>query len=405
MTELTLGEFDKILDYMINNNHRLIDNGDTPIAVDIEGEAGIGKTSIVEAVARRKQMTFVKVNLSQIEETADLVGFPYKEYLVKINGEEKWISADLLKDMNCDFVATNQSRMSYAVPSWVPRDENPNGTMLVLDDYSRANQLIIQAIMELINTGSYMSWKLPKYTNIVLTSNPDDGNYSVSTLDNAQRSRLVTFNAKFDINLWAKWAENFGIDGRAINFALYYNTELFEPKNNVVVANARNYTTFCRAIAGLPKWDDDKSLEIILEISTGCFLDKNQVVGTLFTQFIRNRLDKLISPEKLLNGDWDTVKQEIINCVYDNGSTSSYNYKANIANILGTRFMNYCDKYLGTDKADSKKVADRIDKFVTSETQLFSQDIMYNIVKTICSNHTSLTNRWFLNKNIRQIAI
>ena len=79
MTELTLGEFEKILDYMINNNHRLIDNGDTPIAVNIEGEAGIGKTSIVEAVARRKQMTFVKVNLSQIEETADLVGFPYKE--------------------------------------------------------------------------------------------------------------------------------------------------------------------------------------------------------------------------------------------------------------------------------------------------------------------------------------
>ena len=188
MTELTLGEFEKILDYMINNNHRLIDNGDTPIAVDIEGDAGIGKTSIVEAVARRKQMTFVKVNLSQIEETADLVGFPYKEYLVKINGEEKWISADLLKDMNCDFTATNQSRMSYAVPSWVPREENPNGTMLVLDDYSRANQLIIQAIMELINTGSYMSWKLPKYINIVLTSNPDDGNYSVSTLDNAQKS-------------------------------------------------------------------------------------------------------------------------------------------------------------------------------------------------------------------------
>lgn len=390
---------------MIDNNHRLIDAGDTPIAVNIEGEAGIGKTSVVEAVAREKKMTFVKVCLSQIEETADLVGFPYKEYLVKLNGEEKWVSADLLKDMNCDFETTNKSRMSYAVPSWVPTEENPNGTMLVLDDYSRASSMLLQAVMELINTGSYISWKLPKYTNIVLTSNPDSGEYSVQTLDNAQKSRLVTFNGKFDIQQWAKWAENFGIDGRAINFALYYNTELFEPKNNVVVANARNYTTFCRAIAGLPKWDDDKSLEIILEISTGCFLDKNQVVGTLFTQFIRNRLDKLISPERLLNGDWDTVKQEIINCVYDNGSTSSYNYKANIANILGTRFMNYCDKYLGTDKADSKKVADRIDKFVTSDTQLFSQDIMYNIVKTICSNHTSLTNRWFLNKNIRQIAI
>ena len=405
MKELTLGEFSKILSYMIDNNHRLIDAGDTPIAVNIEGEAGIGKTSVVEAVAREKKMTFVKVCLSQIEETADLVGFPYKEYLVKLNGEEKWVSADLLKDMNCDFETTNKSRMSYAVPSWVPTEENPNGTMLVLDDYSRASSMLLQAVMELINTGSYISWKLPKYTNIVLTSNPDSGEYSVQTLDNAQKSRLVTFNGKFDIQQWAKWAENFGIDGRAINFALYYNTELFEPKNNVVVANARNYTTFCRAIAGLPKWNDEKTLEIILEIASGCFLDKDQVVGTLFTQFINNNLDKLISPERLLNGEWEAVKQEILNCVYANGNTSSYNYKANIANILGTRFMNYCNKYLGTDKADSKKVADRIDKFVTSDTQLFSQDIMYNIVKTICSNHASLTNRWFLNKNIRQIAI
>lgn len=130
-----------------------------------------------------------------------------------------------------------------------------------------------------------MSWKLPKYTNIVLTSNPDSGEYSVQTLDNAQKSRLVTFNGKFDIQQWAKWAENFGIDGRAINFALYYNTELFEPKNNVVVANARNYTTFCRAIAGLPKWNDEKTLEIILEIASGCFLDKDQVVGTLHSVY------------------------------------------------------------------------------------------------------------------------
>jgi len=188
MKELTLGEFSKILSYMIDNNHRLIDAGDTPIAVNIEGEAGIGKTSVVEAVAREKKMTFVKVCLSQIEETADLVGFPYKEYLIKLNGEEKWISADLLKDMNCDFETTNKSRMSYAVPSWVPTEENPNGTMLVLDDYSRASSMLLQAVMELINTGSYISWKLPKYTNIVLTSNPDSGEYSVQTLDNAQKS-------------------------------------------------------------------------------------------------------------------------------------------------------------------------------------------------------------------------
>lgn len=142
MTQLTLGEFRKTLDYLIDNNKRLIDSGDTPIAVCIEGEAGLGKTAVVRQLAEDKGMTFVKVNLAQIEEPADLVGFPYKEYLVRLNGKEQWISADLLSTMACDYETTSESRMSYAVPAWLPRTENPNGTMLLLDDFSRTSTVI-----------------------------------------------------------------------------------------------------------------------------------------------------------------------------------------------------------------------------------------------------------------------
>lgn len=35
-------------------------------------------------------------------------------------------------------------------------------------DNKMASSMLLQAVMELINTGSYISWKLPKYTNIVL---------------------------------------------------------------------------------------------------------------------------------------------------------------------------------------------------------------------------------------------
>lgn len=400
MTELTLGEFHNVLGYLIDNNRRLIDGGDTPISVCLEGEAGLGKTAVVQQLAESKGMTFVKINLAQLEEPAELVGFPFKEYKIIHNNEEKWVSSDLLKTMNCDYAVTAESRMSYAVPAWVPREFNPNGTMLVLDDFSRANSLIIQAVMEIINTGSYVSWDLPKYTNIVLTSNPDNGSYTVTGLDDAVKSRMITCCGKFDINEWARWAEMFGIDGRAINFAMLYNTEIFEPKNNVTLANARNYTTFCRAISGIKDWSEEESLALILEIASGCFLEKDNVLGALFTSFINNRLDKLIQPDRMINGAWETVAEEIEAVVY-NGST----YRADIASILGTRFMNYCDKHLGTDKADAKVVSDRIDAFVTAEKQLFSQDILYNIVKTLCQNHVRLTNRWFLNKNIRQVAL
>lgn len=399
MTELTLNEFSYNLNYLINNNRRLIDSGDTPISVCLEGEAGIGKTAIIQQLAETKHMNFVKINLAQIEEPAELVGFPYKEFKIIIDGNERWVPADLLQAIS-NYEITNESRMSYAVPSWVPKEFNPNGTVLLLDDFSRANSLILQSIMEIINTGSFLSWKLPKYTNIVLTSNPSNGNYNVEELDDAVKSRLITYKGKFDIKEWAHWAEMFDIDSRAINFALLYKTEIFQPKNNVVLANARNYTTFCRAIAGIKDWSEANSLGLIMQIASGCFLGKENTLGALFTTFINNRLDRLISPERMVNGAWNTIASELHNSVYQ-----ADNYRADIASILGTRFLNYCDKYLGTEKAVSKQVETRLCELITSETQLFSQDILYNIIKTLCKNHVAQTNKWFLNNTIRNVAL
>ena len=82
--------------------------------------------------------------------------------------------------------------------------------------------------MELISTGKYVSWNLPKYTTIACTSNPDDGSYNVSSLDAAQKSRMINFKVKFDLNGWGRWAENYNLDSRAINFGLYYGHEIFK---------------------------------------------------------------------------------------------------------------------------------------------------------------------------------
>lgn len=254
--------------------------------------------------------------------------------------------------------------------------------------------------MEIINTGSYLSWKLPKYTNVVLTSNPDNGEFNVQSLDRAVLSRMITFNGKFDIKEWAQWAENFGIDGRAINFALLYETELFQPQNNVILANARNYTTFCRAISSLENWGSSESLAMILQIASGCFLEKENILGSLFTTFINNRLDKLISPDEMINGSWDKVSTKLQESIYEGD-----NFKANVASILGLRFLNYCNRHLGTDRAPSNVVEQRITDLLTSETQLFSKDILYHIVKVLCKQHVAKTNKWFLNKHIREIAL
>ena len=287
--------------------------------------------------------------------------------------------------------------MGYAPPAWVPREENPNGVIICLDDFSRANPLFMQATMELINTASYISWKLPKNTNIVLTSNPDDGEYSVSSLDNAQKTRFVNFNLKLNVEDWASWAEFNQIDSRCINFELLYGDEIFKKHNNVQTINPRAYTTFCKAISGINDWNDDKALALILNISKGCFLnDKDNVVGNLFTTFISMKLDKLIAPKDMLMQKWETVEPKIHDCVYE-----GERMKTEIASILAIRLLNYIMFYFSQNGAKQSIVEDRLLDFIENPRKLFSDDLLFHVIKTIIGKYPGKTTKLLINSKIR----
>lgn len=69
--DLTIKEFTEVLNYLLDNNKKLQEEGQTPIAIGLEGEAGIGKTSMVRQVAEKRGMTLCQLNLSQLEEVGD----------------------------------------------------------------------------------------------------------------------------------------------------------------------------------------------------------------------------------------------------------------------------------------------------------------------------------------------
>lgn len=414
MNEITLKEFAEIFKFIINNNKRLVEEGKNPICVSAEGACGVGKTSCIMDLASSMGMTVVKINLSELEEISDLVGFPLKEFRIRLLDKDtnqfvdKWVPSDLLytySEPPCtEYEFTGDSRMGYATPAWLPREENPNGTVLLIDDYTRANSLFMQACMELINTGKYVSWSLPKNTNIVLTTNPDDGQYAVSSLDSAQKSRFVSFNIKFNIDDFAEWAESYGMDGRCVNFSLYYNHELFDPnnKNHLDTINPRSYTTFANIISGIKNWEKPESLALILNISKGCFHDQDNIVGSLFTNFIANKLDKLVSPEDMLLKKWDLVKEDIEKCVFD----SNNNYHPEIAAVLHTRLLNYSVNYLNNGNK-AKAVCDRLLDLIdnsnsATDPHLFNEDLLFSIIKTIVAKFPSKTNTLLLNPAIRK---
>ena len=398
--QITLDEWAETIKYLIKNNRDLVDAGDKPIAFGIEGSAGLGKTSMIEQIANELNYGYIRLNLAELEEVSDLTGFPIKEYKTRDN---TWIPADLVHKFCDEGYFTGESRMSYATPEWLPdKDgEGKDGWILALDDYTRANSLFMQATMELIQNGKYISWSLPKYTTILLSSNPDDGAYAVTSLDPAQRSRFINFPVKFDINAWSRWAENTQLDGRVINFGISYSHELFENTNQLKTINPRSYTMFGRAISGIPNWQSGDSLAMILNISKGCFNDPDNVVGSLFTTFVANNLDKLISPKDMLTEKWDTVYPKIKKCVYDENG----NYKPAVAAILQTRLLNYSMYYFDQKGSKTEVVYDRLLDVLHAKEMLFSEDIVFNIIKTLCVKYPQRTNKWMLNTEIRKKII
>lgn len=406
MNEITLNEFREIFKFIISNNRRLEDEGKKTTAIGLTSLPGLGKTMTVRELAEELGMTCVVVRLSQVEEIGDISGFPLKEYEVVINDEVKWLSNDLLQaTADCaNYKFTGKSRMGYAPPAWLPQEFNEKGTIVFFDDYNRCNSLIANTIMEIVNEGKHVSWELPKYTNVILSSNPDSGSFNVTSMDAAFLSRYVDFNIRFDIDNFAAWAEAYGMDNRAVNFALYYNHELFDPnnENHLDTINPRSYTTFANIIAGIKDWEKPESLALILNISKGCFHDQDNVVGSLFTTFIANKLDKLVSPEDMLLKDWKKVKEEIEACVWD----SNDNYHPEIAAVLHTRLLNYSINYLNNgNKADvfNDRIVELVDNSNSkTEKRLFSEDLLFSIIKTMVGKFKAKTNKLLLNPAIRK---
>lgn len=376
-----------LLNKAINTNNKLQEKGHRLIAYNLVGEAGIGKTSVVEQLAAKRGMGFTKLNLAQLDEIGDLVGMPIKELevqayrVVEENGEKKlvaagraWATESMLKNLNPKlYKPTGNSRTSYAKPAWVP-EYNENGNILLLDDFTRCTPVFTQAIMELLRDQKYVSWKLPKKTTILLTSNPDNGNYNVSSMDEAQNTRCLSYNIGFDADTWAQWAETYGIDSRCISFALMYGSELFnKDEQGNSIANPRSFSMFCDAISDIKDWNDNDNLDLMALMASGCFNDEDGKFASMFATFIQNKMHLLVSPKDMLNENWAIVMPKIKEQIANNSG---------VAALLERRFTNYLLAWFGSDeKTPVAKVRDRILDFI--HDNIFSEDMFYHMILSI----------------------
>jgi hypothetical protein len=409
---LNIDELKGFLQHIISTNRKLQSENKKPVAVEVVGDSGIGKTSTILQVAEESGLDLVKLNLAQIEEIGDLVGFSTKEYQmyrevpaagntlnIKTNALDQianaestkkvgqWVDAEAVRHLlEKGWQLTGKKRTSYAAPEWIA--DKKAGGILLLDDWNRADSRFIQAVMELVDRQTYISWKLPQDWHIILTSNPDNGDYSVNSVDDAQRTRYITANLDFDIDCWAKWAEEEGIDSRCINFLLRY------PEMVTKQTNARSITTFFNAISSFENFADHLPMvQMIGEGSVG------EAFASTFNIFINNRLDKILSPKEMLHiSDEKEVMRRMKEAVHDDNN----NFQTAISSLLATRLANYSVVY-SKDNTVNDKITERVTKLILSD--FFTVDNRYMIVRNIASNAKQKFQRMLMNPEILKLTL
>ena len=379
---LNVDELKGFLTHIVQNNRHLQETKRTPVAVEVVGDSGIGKTSAIIQLAKELDLHFIKLNLAQIEELGDLVGFPIRQFEVcKETDDCLWIDEHAVEEYTKQgYTFTGKNRMSYCPPEWI--SGKSKGGILLLDDWNRADIRFIQAIMELIDRQQYISWSLPQDWHIILTSNPDNGDYLVNSIDNAQRTRFISANLKFDIDCWSRWAEQSGIDSRCINFLLMH------PELVTKEVNSRSVVMFFNSISSIKVFED--TLPLIQMIGEGSV---GQELSTLFTMFINNRLDKIISPKDVLTHESEDYVLGQLKGVIGKDDK----YRADIASTIATRIINYSLVLAESGKVE-RTLIDRISKIVTED--IFTNDIRYNIVKQIYNGNQSAFKLITLNQHL-----
>jgi hypothetical protein len=269
--QLNAHQLRRLLEHVFNRNNSLQEKGMRATPVLIWGTHGLGKTQSVIDFAREKKWKVAYCAPAQFEEMGDLHGMP------AIMDPDKTISGD--------------EYTVYSPPEWVPKDDGPG--ILLLDDINRADDRMLRGIMQLLQNFEMLSWKLPPKWQIVATANPDNGEYSVTPMDDAMLTRMLHVTLVFEPRIWAEWAHASGIDNRGIDFILTY-PEIVTGRRTT----PRSLVQFFDQLSHIPDLKADADLVLALAKSA---LDDTTV--NAFMSFISDDLSGLIAPEDILSAD------------------------------------------------------------------------------------------------------
>lgn len=245
------------------------------LPVFIWGAPGIGKSSIVKAIAKENNLVFLDLRLSLLDPT-DLKGIPF------FNAQ------------------TNEG--VWAKPSFLPSDPDSEG-ILFLDEINTAAPAVQASAYQLILDRSVGEYVLPKGWSIIAAGNRETDRGVVYKMPSPLANRFVHFEMEVDFDDWKAWAYKMKIDASIIAYLSYDKSMLFtfDPlSNEKAFATPRSWEYVNKILrAGI-----DSAL--ILNSITGA-VGKEAAIGYLSFKKVMHTLPNL---EDILSGKLEQVEEE-----------------------------------------------------------------------------------------------
>jgi len=255
-----------------------------PFPVLMRGKHGIGKSELVYAFAKSKDMRVVERRASQMTE-GDLIGLP------KIEGNStKWNPPDFLKDA-CD-----------------------NPVVLFFDEIDRAITEVRQGFFQLTDSRTINGWTLHPDTLIFAAVNGGEhgSQYQVGEMDPAELDRWTVFDLEPSIDDFLTFAKG-KLDGVVWDFLNQNRTSLehkgeFEP--NKVYPSRRSWFRYNDCVVSANLLEKPKqNLSTLYHL--GCaFIGMES--ATLFRDFAE-KYERQVTVEDIFAGNFDKTKGWKIN--------------------------------------------------------------------------------------------
>lgn len=310
------------------------------LSLNIIGEAGTGKTEMVEQVGTELDMAVVAPRAGELE-GGEFTGIPRDQivddvmvmkyalpgylphYKLDTNGDPQvWVDDEGVerKRINIKLLgAAVKNRRALEAKHGKNWEEKVKGVIIFLDEVNRAqDDQTKMSIFQLPEKYAIHTYEVPDHCVVMSAMNPSTDEYQVNEMDQekAFMNRFIHVKAESRTQDWLLWAEREDVDSAVTSYinadpsALQEKSDFFEINVPLTPRSWGKVVNTLLKDLELRKFDD----AVVREVLAG-------VVGSIhannFVNHMKENMDKVVTAEEILK-DYKKVQKKITDAVKKN---------------------------------------------------------------------------------------